>query len=103
MGYRLQGEAISILEGKPKSIVSEPAAPGSIQIPPDEQPIILLAEQTVGGYAKIATVISTDLPKIAQTTPGDSIAFTRIDIEEAHRIFRAYRQEMADIFDLLET
>lgn len=101
MGYRLQGEAITIREDRPKSIVSEPAAPGSIQIPPDRQPIILLAEQTVGGYAKIATVISTDLPRVAQTTPGDSIAFTRIDIEEAHRIYRTRKREIETLFQLL--
>ncbi len=68
----------------PKSIVSEPAMPGSIQIPPDGQPIILLVEQTVGGYAKIATVISTDLSKVAQTTPGDMIQFEKIDLKTAH-------------------
>ena len=102
MGYRLQGEAISIREDMPKSIVSEPAAPGSIQIPPDEQPIILLAEQTVGGYAKIATVISSDLPRVAQTTPGDRIAFTQVDIDEAHRIYRARKENMAALVTLLE-
>lgn len=102
MGYRLQGEAISIREEQPKSIVSEPAAPGSIQIPPDEQPIILLAEQTVGGYAKIATVISTDLPRVAQATPGDMLAFTRIDIDEAHRRYKARVKEMETIRQLLK-
>lgn len=101
MGYRLQGEKIPILEDKPKSIVSEPAAPGSIQIPPDAQPIILLAEQTVGGYAKIATVISTDLARVAQTTPGDQIAFTPIDIIEAHRIYRAGKKTLDRIAQLL--
>ena len=54
MGYRLQGQPIPISSQKPKSIVSEPSMPGGIQIPADEQPIILLVEQTVGGYAKIA-------------------------------------------------
>ncbi len=58
--------------------------PGSIQIPPDGQPIILLVEQTVGGYAKIATVISTDLSNVAQTTPGDMIQFEKIDLKTAH-------------------
>ena len=86
MGYRLQGKAISIKEGMPESIVSEPSLPGSIQIPPDEQPIILFVEQTVGGYAKIATVISPDLGLVAQTTPGDTILFETIDLETAHRL-----------------
>lgn len=70
----------------PKSIISEPSMPGSIQIPPDEQPIILLIEQTVGGYAKIATIISSDLPAIAQTTPGDTIRFEKIDLDIAHTL-----------------
>lgn len=91
MGYRLQGEALTIRENMPKSIVSEPAMPGSIQIPPDGQPIILLVEQTVGGYAKIATVISTDLWKVAQTTPGDTLGFERIDLHTAHTL---HGQEM---------
>jgi len=86
MGYRLQGESISIKAGMPESIVSEPSIPGSIQIPPDEQPIILFVEQTVGGYAKIATVISSDLCLVAQTTPGDTIRFESIDLDAAHKL-----------------
>jgi len=91
MGYRLQGEALAIRENMPKSIVSEPAMPGSIQIPPDGQPIILLVEQTVGGYAKIVTVISTDLWKVAQTTPGDTLGFEKINLQTAHNL---YKQDM---------
>ena len=87
MGYRLMGPEIPIKEDMPKSIVSEPSMPGGIQIPADFQPIILLVEQTVGGYAKIATVITPDLPKVAQATPGDSIRFTRVSLEAAHRIY----------------
>jgi len=86
MGYRLMGNPLPIRKNMPKSIVSEPAMPGSIQIPPDGQPIILLVEQTVGGYAKIATVISTDLSKVAQTTPGDTLEFEKIDLETAHAL-----------------
>jgi biotin-dependent carboxylase-like uncharacterized protein len=97
MGYRLMGEKIPIRPGMPKSIVSEPSMPGGIQIPADEQPIILLVEQTVGGYAKIATVISTDIPKLAQTTPGDTISFEKIDLPAAHRIYQEARQKQAEI------
>jgi len=84
MGYRLQGESIRIKDGMPESIISEPSMPGSIQIPPDQQPIILLVEQTVGGYAKIATIISSDLSVVAQATPGDTIRFKKIDLNTAH-------------------
>ena len=97
MGYRLQGDPLAIRENMPKSIVSEPAMPGSIQIPPDGQPIILLVEQTVGGYAKIATVISTDLWKVAQTTPGDTLGFEKINLQTAHTL---YGQEMERIIAL---
>ena len=96
MGYRLMGEKIPLRPGMPKSIVSEPSMPGGIQIPADEQPIILLVEQTVGGYAKIATVISTDIPKLAQTTPGDTISFEKIDLPAAHRIYLAAQKKRTD-------
>lgn len=94
MGYRLMGEAVPIREGMPKSIVSEPSMPGSIQIPADEQPIILLVEQTVGGYAKIATIISSDLPVVAQTTPGDYIHFEKIDLDTAHVLFNQAKDRL---------
>ena len=97
MGYRLQGDAISIKDGMPGSITSEPAMPGSIQIPPDGQPIILLVEQTVGGYAKIATIISSDLPAIAQTTPGDTIQFESVAIATAHQVFQEAQNRFAAI------
>ena len=101
MGYRLQGDKVSIKPGMPKSIVSEPSMPGGIQIPADEQPIILLVEQTVGGYAKIATVISTDIPKLAQATPGDTVAFEKIDLNAAHQIFRDEKSKLAKILEHL--
>jgi biotin-dependent carboxylase-like uncharacterized protein len=66
MGYRLEGSQIMQREAIEKSIISEPSVPGGIQVPPDGQPIILLVEQTVGGYTKIATVISPDIGKVGQ-------------------------------------
>jgi antagonist of KipI len=87
-GYRLQGPAIAIKPGMPKSIISEPCLAGCIQVPEDGQPIILLGEQTVGGYAKIATVISSDLDMIAQALPGDRVRFEAVDIETAHGVCR---------------
>ena len=99
MGYRLQGESISIKAGMPESIVSEPSIPGSIQIPPDEQPIILFVEQTVGGYAKIATVISSDLGLVAQTTPGDTIRFESMDLDAAHKLIFEEQKKISTIKD----
>jgi biotin-dependent carboxylase-like uncharacterized protein len=95
MGYRLQGPNIKLAEGMPKSIISEPTMPGGVQIPADEQPIILLVEQTVGGYTKIVTVISTDLPKVAQATPGDTIRFEKVTLETAHSLYQE-RQKLLD-------
>jgi len=88
MGYRLQGPPVHHDEGFPQSIISEPTIPGNVQLPADNQPIILLVEQTTGGYTKIATVISADLPKIAQAMPGNRVRFQRVTLEEAHRIYR---------------
>ncbi|HEX7902088.1 MAG TPA: biotin-dependent carboxyltransferase family protein [Planctomycetota bacterium] len=81
MGYRLQGAALAT---GPAETLSEAVAFGSIQVPADGQPIVLLADrQATGGYAKIATVISADLSKVAQTRPGGSIRFRAVDLEEA--------------------
>ena len=88
MGYRLQGPPVHHDEGFPQSIVSEPTVPGNVQLPADGQPIILLVEQTTGGYTKIATVISTDLSKIAQAVPGNRLRFQQLPLAEAHRLFR---------------
>jgi len=101
MGYRLQGPVIKHKEEMPKSIISEPSVPGGIQVPADGQPIILLVEQTVGGYTKIATVISTDLCKIAQATPGDTIRFDQVTLETAHSLYRERQRLMQEIGELI--
>ncbi len=88
MGYRLKGPAVPRKAGMPKSIISEPTLPGGVQVPEDGQPIILLAEQTVGGYAKIATVISSDLDRLAQAVPGNQVRFEKVSLAQAHTIYR---------------
>jgi len=102
MGYRLQGPSMEIKKGMPKSIVSEPSMPGSVQIPADGQPIILLVEQTVGGYVKIATIISSDLPKVAQSTPGDTLQFEKTDLKTAHRLYNEQQNKIKQIKKILE-
>ncbi len=97
MGYRLEGPVVPHREGMPQSIISEPSVPGGVQIPPDGQPIILLLEQTVGGYTKIATVISTDISRVAQAKPGDKIRFEEVDLETAYGILRAQEQALQKI------
>jgi biotin-dependent carboxylase-like uncharacterized protein len=101
MGYRLLGPKIALDNDKPKSIVSEPSMPGGVQIPPDEQPIILLVEQTVGGYAKIVTVVSSDISKVAQATPGDSIQFKKVDLTTAHELYYEEKKRIQKIKELL--
>ena len=99
MGYRLQGPKVEIRKGMPKSIISEPTMPGGVQIPPDEQPIILMVEQSVGGYTKIVTVISVDLSKVAQATPGDTIRFERVSLETAHALYQGQQKKIQDLED----
>jgi antagonist of KipI len=83
MGYRLEGHTIDFRKDVPKGIISEPVVPGVVQIPPDGKPIIILVEQTMGGYAKIAAVITPDLNKVAQARPGQKIRFREVTLSEA--------------------
>ena len=99
MGYRLQGPKVEIRKGMPKSIISEPTMPGGVQIPPDEQPIILMVEQSVGGYTKIVTVISVDISKVAQVTPGDTIRFERVSLETAHALYQEQQKKLQNLED----
>jgi len=85
MGYRLQGPRITHRRGA--DILSDATVMGTVQVPADGQPIILMADrQTTGGYARIATVISADLPLVAQTLPGGAISFHAVSVEEAQRL-----------------
>lgn len=102
MGYRLDGPKIKQKEGMPGSIISESSLPGGVQIPPNGLPIILLVEQTVGGYTKIATVISSDLGLVAQASPGDRIRFEKVSLEAAYSIKREQAQELENIKQVVE-
>lgn len=83
MGFRLAGEKIEH-SAKGYNIVSDGIATGTVQVPGGGEPIILLADrQTTGGYPKIATVISADLPRLAQTRPGGTLRFASITRNEA--------------------
>ena len=81
MGYRLEGAAVLSLNGT--DILSEGICFGSIQVPANGQPIVMMADhQTTGGYAKIGTVLSEDLPLLAQLGPGKRIRFASVTLEE---------------------
>jgi biotin-dependent carboxylase-like uncharacterized protein len=92
MGIRLKGPNI---ENKVNTnIKSEGLVKGTVQIPADGNPIIMLSDHgTIGGYPKIATVISADLDLAGQLTPGTNINFKEVSLEEAENIFKAYIEE----------
>jgi len=82
MGYRLEGQRLHEDPSPPR--LSDGTAMGALQIPPDGSPILLMADRpTTGGYPKIATVISADLPQAAQLQPGDTLTFRTTTLGEA--------------------
>ena len=94
MGLRLAGPPLTHND-QGAEISSDAVVPGAIQVPADGQPIILLADgQTTGGYAKIATVISADLPRLGHLRPGDRVAFVTVTMVEAV----AARRRQAEAF-----
>ena len=101
MGCRLAGTAVERDPGAPASIVSEPVTPGNIQIPADGQPIILLGEQTIGGYTCIATVLACDLWRLAQARPGNTIRFVRVSLAEGYAIHREWNGFLVETCRLL--
>ncbi len=93
-GARLEGAEVPAIGGK-HDIVSDPAYMGAVQIPADGKPIILLADrQPTGGYAKIASVISADLPVVVQKTPSSQIGFELIDVSEAQELAADFRRSI---------
>ena len=85
MGARLEGEVI--VRNNSLDLISEPVAPGTLQVPPSGQPILLLGDcQTIGGYPKIAHVITMDLPAAAQLRPGDAVRFAEVSLDQAQRL-----------------
>ena len=84
-GIRLNGAVIERKNNTAESIISEGLIAGSIQIPGDGKPIIILGETVTGGYRKIATVISADLPLLGQIKPGDGVHFEPVSMDAAQR------------------
>lgn len=86
MGCRLEGPFIASKNGS--DIISDGIAFGSIQVPAHGKPIVLLADrQTTGGYAKIATVATVDIPKLVQRKTDHKIRFKAITVEEAQKLY----------------
>lgn len=93
MGFRLDGPVIEHIDGA--DIISDGAVFGSIQVPSDGNPIVLMADrQTTGGYTKIGTVITADLPRLSQLPIGDGIHFDIVSVEEAQAIYRTYMKRL---------
>lgn len=90
MAYRLAGPPLQ--RRVVGDLVSTGTVPGAVQVPPDGQPLVLMADcQTVGGYPRIATVVSSDLRRLAQCRPGTAVRFEVVDVAEAHRLLREER------------
>ena len=94
MGLRLDGEEIA--PASRRELVSEAVTPGTIQLPPSGAPVILLQGcQTIGGYPKIAHVITVDLGYAAQLQPLHEVGFELIELEEARQLLREREREIA--------
>jgi len=103
MGYRLEGPALAHAKGY--DIVSDGIVAGAIQVPGSGLPIVLMVDnQTIGGYPKIATVISADIPVVGRRKPGRPIRFVAVDVHEAERLRReqeaAIRREAETLLPL---
>jgi antagonist of KipI len=85
MGLRLEGTRLA--RSTDGELLSTAVAPGTIQVPPNGEPLVLMADaQTIGGYPQIGHVISVDMPVLAQLRPGASVKFAPVTLSEAHRL-----------------
>jgi antagonist of KipI len=92
MGYRLSGSSLKLRDNT--ELISTPVTRGTIQLTNDGTLIVLMADaQTIGGYPRIAQVAAVDLPRLAQTRPGESIQFQLISYDEACALFLTRAQE----------
>ena len=93
MGYRLEAAALEL--SSPVELLSEAVAFGTVQLPPNGKPIILMADrQTTGGYPRIGAVATVDLPLLAQLKPGDRVRFRIISLEEAQSYYLAREHDL---------
>jgi biotin-dependent carboxylase-like uncharacterized protein len=96
MGARLRGPRIAHASGH--DIISDGIAFGSVQVPGDGQPIVLLVDrQSTGGYTKIATVCSFDIARLGQVKPGQRITFAAVGVADAHRLRRESAAALDDV------
>ena len=87
VGYRLEGATLPVPPGGLQ--LSEPVAPGTLQLPPDGQPIVLMADrQTTGGYPRLGYVIRADVPRLAQRWLAEPVSFRAVTLEQAREALR---------------
>jgi antagonist of KipI len=96
-GIRLEGTPLLFREDVLKSIVSEGILAGTVQIPGDGLPIIMLHERTIGGYARVAVIARADLDRLAHLAAGDLVIFEKICLEEAE-ILRKEKKSRLELF-----
>ena len=102
MGYRLDGKAIEHSE-KGAGIVTGPLVPGTVQVPANGKPIVMMKDaQTTGGYAKIGVAITAHLHRLAQMRPGFKVSFEEVSVEEARKEFLRMEKTLEAIRLFLE-
>ena len=93
MGIRLAG--LALVRNTTRELISAAVGPGTVQVPPDGAPIVLMADApTIGGYPCLAHVIHHDLPLLAQARPGDRVRFVTVSLAEAHRLWRKEERDL---------
>jgi antagonist of KipI len=86
MGLRLRGAPLTLPD---RELVSEPVCPGTVQVTGDGQCIVLGVDgQTIGGYPKVAQVVTADLDKLGRLRPGEAVRFRRVGLDEAEGLYR---------------
>ena len=101
MGMRLKG--LTIENNKNTNIKSEGIVKGTIQVPADGDPIIMLSDHgTVGGYPKIGVVISADYDKLTQIPPNSKIKFKLIELHEAEKMYKLYQMDTENLLNQIQ-
>lgn len=101
MGTWLDGPPIAHANGY--NVVSDGLVPGCIQVPGTGQPVVLLMDcQTIGGFPKLATIITADLPRFVQCRPGSVVTFAAVSVDAAQSLYRAYRATVAELGQRVE-
>ena len=96
MGVRLEGPELKRVDES--DLISEAVSPGTIQVPPSGKPILLLGDcQTIGGYPKMAHVITVDLAVAAQLRAGDRVRFSEVSLADAYRLLLE-RERQLELF-----